>query len=94
MLHYYEIEELDTVQEINMKFTKSAKSYPKMCTLLHYWATCITVSGKCSLLHYHAKIITLSGTKFIALSGDDIALSGNYYIIRQFFYYNIGQLLH
>ena len=39
------------------------------------------------LINYQAKIITLSGSKFIALSGDDIALSGNYYIIRRFLLY-------
>ena len=77
-----------------MKFTKTAKSYENLSTLLNYWAKCITVSGKRSLLHYQAKIITLSGSKFIALSGDDIALSGddialsgNYYIIRRFLLY-------
>ena len=64
-----------------------------MCTLLHYQAKVITLSGKRSLLHYRAKIITLSVSKFISLSVDVITLSGGYYIIGRF-YYIIGQLLH
>ena len=51
-----------------------------MCTLLHYQAKVITLSGKRSLLHYRLKIITLSVSKFITLSVDVITLSVGYYI--------------
>ena len=47
-----------------------------MCTLLHYQAKVITLSGKMSLLHYRLEIITLSVSKFITLSVDVITLSG------------------
>ena len=63
-----------------------------MCTLLHYQAKVITLSGKRSLLHYRLKIITLSVIKFITLSVDVITLSVGYYINGRF-YYIIGQLL-
>ena len=52
-----------------------------MCTLLHYQAKVITLSGKRSILHYRLKIITLSVSKFITLSVDVITLYGGYYII-------------
>ena len=65
----------------------------EMCTLLHYQAKVITLSGKRSLLHYRLKIITLSVSKFITLSVDVITLSGGYYISGRF-YYIFGQLLH
>ena len=46
----------------------------EMCTLLHYQAKVITLSGKRSLLHYRLKIITLSVSKVITLSVDVITL--------------------